>query len=313
LEQEENEVDLEIEQLQQEKKEMEDLAEEEKKDAELKEEIEKLEEQEQQVEAEMDEDKLNLDGPNDLLKAMKIQHKEEATIVKTHHNTTMNHNGLEDSELGDDTNALLKNAIGNPDEKDQETTDSVEEEPAAEEESEEPVVAVQKPDEKEPHETAHNLMGGPLQKCSSDGMALTGYIDKGYCVFEEAQDHGHHTICIALHETVQPGRIYGEYDFCEVTDQTDPTNWCDSLLPCHQDQNELCPVEEWCVSQANFADFLEKVGGGCDMIGTMFCEATNQVVISHLEGIVNRDEDEHMKYELALACIKQRCGQDIHN
>ena len=276
-------IDQEIEKLETEKHEMIDILAEEQKEDDLAKQISDLQEQEQAVQEELEENREKL--------------------------------GEEQGE-GEGAATDGNNEEGTP-------ADPVQDEPAQEEqavdtadtsEAEDPVEETDEDDPNKPaetHPTAKNLFGEPLQKCSSDSMAITGFLDTGFCVDVEGYDHNHHLICVALHETGSPGYLYGEYDFCEVIGDTKPVNWCDADLPCHHDENQLCPVEDWCVGEIDLANFIDEAVG-CDKLGTIHCEATNEDVITHLEGIVDREEDDHMKYEIALACIKERCGETIH-
>ena len=274
LQQEENAVDQQIAQLQAEKVEMDEILVDEKKDEDLQAQIADLEAQAAAVEAEeaKDEEQLN--------------EQEGKTAVEEEPQAQEPAPGGEhaaNEEAGDpDVNSDAEGSV--------------------EEDGEKPV---------ETHDTARNVYGKPLEKCSSEGMAITGFLDTGYCVDVEGYDDNHHVICVALHETEAPGYLYGSYDFCEVIGDTKPVNWCDSNLPCHHDENEMCPVEDWCVGENDIAKFIQ-LATGCDKLGTINCEATNEDVITHLERIVNREEDDNMEYEIALACIKESCGEGIH-
>ena len=42
-----------------------------------------------------------------------------------------------------------------------------------------------------------NVQGGELQRCSGEGMALTGFTRNGHCV-DQYDDHGSHHICINM-------------------------------------------------------------------------------------------------------------------
>merc|ERR1712146_809163 len=42
-----------------------------------------------------------------------------------------------------------------------------------------------------------NVNGGPLERCSGAGMALTGFTRNGHCV-DENDDEGSHHICIDM-------------------------------------------------------------------------------------------------------------------
>jgi len=237
--------------------------------------------------------------------------QDEPADSPTEENTEPAENLTEEEEEPVDSPPEMKEELGDSQKlggEEEKTADS----PAEEEETVEESDLDQKIDGEitETHNEAHNVLGGPLKACSDKGMALTGSIDPGFCVFDGYQQQHHDTICIAIHESTLPGWMYGDYDFCEITKQIDP-NWCDEMHPCHDDIQQSCPVQNWCVSEVNFADFIESAGG-CDKVGSLDCEATNEVVITHFEDIVHREEDKGMKFEIALACLKKRCGQSIH-
>merc|ERR1711908_250454 len=90
-----------------------------------------------------------------------------------------------------------------------------------------------------------NVKGGALQKCSGQGMALTGFTRTGHCV-DQNDDEGSHHICIDMASN-KGG------NFCAVTGQPN-----------------------WCVCQWAFASHLQRAGG-CDKIQNIVCDATNKV------------------------------------
>ena len=135
-----------------------------------------------------------------------------------------------------------------------------------------------------------NVNGGELKHCSSSGMALTGFTRDGYCT-EQNDDAGSHHICIDM-ESTSGG------NFCSVTGQP---NWCDSTMPCHDDDRNQCKVKHWCVCQWAFLSYLGKAGG-CDKIQTIICEATNMAARRAYE---NQDDPGS---KAALACLKRKCG-----
>ncbi|KAG7363753.1 DUF2064 domain containing protein [Nitzschia inconspicua] len=145
-----------------------------------------------------------------------------------------------------------------------------------------------------------NVYGQPLQSCSSDGMALTGYTRTGYCV-DEYDDQGSHHICIDLSSTSNNGD-----NFCTVTGQSD---WCSSQdMPCHNNKdNHSCAVQNWCVCQWAFASYIENAGG-CDSIQTIVCDSINlQAILAYQQQIAQE------KYANALQCIVDRCSLDMNN
>mmetsp|Transcript_10679 Transcript_10679/g.23634 ORF Transcript_10679/g.23634 Transcript_10679/m.23634 type:complete len:162 (-) Transcript_10679:93-578(-) len=136
-----------------------------------------------------------------------------------------------------------------------------------------------------------NINGEPLQPCSQDGAALTGYTRNGYCV-DQNDDAGSHHICISLSSIASTG-----LNFCEETGQS---NWCSSTdMPCHEDQSQSCAIENWCVCQWAFASYLQKAGG-CDAIQDIQCDAINMEAMKAYQ----RDES---RYGVALACLYERC------
>ncbi|KAG7342557.1 DUF2237 domain containing protein [Nitzschia inconspicua] len=146
-----------------------------------------------------------------------------------------------------------------------------------------------------------NVFGQPLQSCSSDGMALTGYTRTGYCV-DEYDDQGSHHICIDLSSTSNNGD-----NFCTVTGQSD---WCSSQdMPCHNNNkdNYSRAVQNWCVCQWAFASYIENAGG-CDSIQTIVCDSINlQAILAYQQQLAQE------KYANALQCIVDRCSLDMNN
>mmetsp|Transcript_35517 Transcript_35517/g.53743 ORF Transcript_35517/g.53743 Transcript_35517/m.53743 type:complete len:234 (-) Transcript_35517:184-885(-) len=146
-----------------------------------------------------------------------------------------------------------------------------------------------------------NIYGGPLEQCSHSGMALTGFTRDGYCT-DINGDTGSHHICIDLSSTTGG-------NFCSVTGQSD---WCSSSMTCHdalfdeeEDEDNYCPVQDWCVCQWAFASYLQ-YAGGCDKIQDLVCEAINmQAALAYksMAGIT--------KYDNALRCIESRCGVSL--
>jgi len=144
--------------------------------------------------------------------------------------------------------------------------------------------------------TSQNVYGNELESCSRAGMALTGFTRNGHCI-EEIDDEGSHHICINLIST-EGG------NFCAVTGQPD---WCSSSMPCDgknimngDNENIECHVQNWCVCQWAFSDYIEKAGG-CDQIQDIVCEAINMEAITAYK---NSDDSNH---KIALECITQRC------
>ena len=105
-----------------------------------------------------------------------------------------------------------------------------------------------------------NLHGGPLERCSGPGMALTGFTRTGQCV-DQQDDAGSHHVCLDL-QSDDSG------SFCEMTGQS---NWCESRMPCDTGNSAAdgwskgapgeCAVQHWCVCQWEFASYLQSAGG----------------------------------------------------
>merc|ERR1719327_1757740 len=74
-----------------------------------------------------------------------------------------------------------------------------------------------------------NVNGGPLQKCSGKGMALTGFTRNGQCI-DQNDDAGSHHICIDMASNTGG-------NFCQVTGQP---NWCSSTMACDGDSAGRC-------------------------------------------------------------------------
>merc|ERR1711865_652153 len=134
-----------------------------------------------------------------------------------------------------------------------------------------------------------NVHGGPLETCSSPGMALTGYTRGGNCVAHN-DDAGSHHVCIDLSSNTGG-------NFCTVTGQPD---WCSSTMGCHG--GGRCQIKHWCVCEWAFARYLEKAGG-CDKIQNIVCEATNMVAKTHYRKQAVNDPS----INAALECLEQRC------
>ena len=148
-----------------------------------------------------------------------------------------------------------------------------------------------------------NLHGGPLERCSGPGMALTGFTRTGQCV-DQQDDAGSHHVCLDL-QSDDSG------SFCEMTGQS---NWCESRMPCDTGNSAAdgwskgapgeCAVQHWCVCQWEFASYLQSAGG-CEHIKTIVCEATNiEAYLAYRKP--ESAADPHIAE--ALRCLEQRCG-----
>merc|ERR1719148_202056 len=160
-------------------------------------------------------------------------------------------------------------------------------------------------------DTTHwNVYGKPLESCSEDGMALTGFTRSGSCV-ELDEDVGSHHICIDMSslDGMNPDKTdpSKSQDFCQVTGQPD---WCASQdMACNEDSNKSdCPVVDWCVCQWAFSEYVN-AAGGCDKIQQLKCESTN------LEAVLAYNKVHLTKPDIqtALECLVAKCDLDIDN
>lgn len=134
---------------------------------------------------------------------------------------------------------------------------------------------------------ALNVFGQPLQPCSHNHEAITGFTRDGRCADLGSQDAGSHHICIKMPK---------KDNFCTVTGQS---NWCSGMSPCMGEKGD-CPIEHWCVCQWAFASYIEKAGG-CHAIDEVVCAAINKAAVTAYEGSSEK------KNKDALACIKEKC------
>merc|ERR1712161_182597 len=155
-----------------------------------------------------------------------------------------------------------------------------------------------------------NVYGKPLESCSEDGMALTGFTRSGSCV-ELDEDVGSHHICLDMSslDGMNPDQTdpTTSQDFCQVTGQPD---WCASQdMACHEGGDSGgCPVVDWCVCQWAFSEYVN-AAGGCDKIQQVKCESTN------LEAVVAYNKVHLTKPDIqtALECLVAKCHLDIDN
>jgi len=127
----------------------------------------------------------------------------------------------------------------------------------------------------------------------------------------------------------------------EMNEGYDPWWWCSHQgeeLPCHNDydsgedaaggieeesgeesndEDEKCPLENWCVSPAALARYVQRAG--CMAVGKIECESINFDALRAFERISSRrrgsggssgwttDEDRQL-YSDALNCLIDRCG-----
>eukprot|EP00928_Gymnodinium_smaydae_P024492 TRINITY_DN19802_c0_g1_i1.p1 TRINITY_DN19802_c0_g1~~TRINITY_DN19802_c0_g1_i1.p1 ORF type:complete len:241 (+),score=32.94 TRINITY_DN19802_c0_g1_i1:49-771(+) len=133
-----------------------------------------------------------------------------------------------------------------------------------------------------------NVMNQPLELCSTNGTAMTGFVRDGTCVDEGDDDQGSHHICIKM-----------KSDFCKVTGQD---NWCGEEMPCMEDETKKCRIGNWCVCQWAFAKYIS-LAGGCDKIVDVQCSATNMAARKKYEETQNDDPN----VKAALECLKSKC------
>lgn len=132
-----------------------------------------------------------------------------------------------------------------------------------------------------------NVKGMPLQDCSQPTHAKTGFFRDGKCT-HGTKDTGSHHVCINI-----PSAKNG--NFCTVTGQP---NWCKQYMSCHDNPDEICEIQNWCVCQWAFARYVQKAG--CDNIGTVNCEAT------HMKAYEEYKKDP--SYREAYECLKTKCN-----
>jgi len=140
-----------------------------------------------------------------------------------------------------------------------------------------------------------NVNGGELKTCSVPGMALTGWTRSGFCVSKDG-DHGSHHICINLSSTTGG-------NFCEVTKQPD---WCSGKRTCHEDKDQQCPVQNWCVCQWAFASYIEGAGG-CHHIQDIVCDSVNMEALKSYAQL----KDKYPKVKAAYDCLVKECKIDV--
>lgn len=137
-----------------------------------------------------------------------------------------------------------------------------------------------------------NLFGKSLEECSFNGTAEAGYPGGSRCIHYPMDTEGHN-ICISLPQ-VTGG------DFCELTNQ----QGCHEPGLCTYDRSSgnLCNVSHYCVTEGDFATYVEKEG--CGNVGPVYCEATNMMAILDYEELI---QDDDFKAADALDCIKEKC------
>ena len=159
-----------------------------------------------------------------------------------------------------------------------------------------------------------NVYDAPLEPCSAPGMAMAGDYGLvragnntgGYCT-------GNYSICVDL------SSVEGGEDLCQALNEGDQSSlvndappedlewWCDhDELACHDQPEEQCPVESWCLSPDSFALYVSDLAeeGGCDAIGDISCKSIHQGAVWAL-----LDESRNSTvHSTAIACLIDRCG-----
>lgn len=159
-----------------------------------------------------------------------------------------------------------------------------------------------------------NVYDAPLEPCSASGMAMAGEYGAiragndtgGYCT-------GNYSICVDL-STVEGGE-----DLCQALEEGGQSSlvndaspedlkwWCDQdQLACHDQPEEQCPIESWCLSPDAFALYVSDLAdeGGCDGISDIACKSIHQGAVWAL-----LDESRNSTiHATAIACLIDRCG-----
>merc|ERR1712008_448367 len=66
-----------------------------------------------------------------------------------------------------------------------------------------------------------------------------------------------------------------------------------------------CPIQNWCVCEWAFANYIE-AAGGCDKIQDIVCDSINSEAV---DAYISRKDE--AKYANALECIVNRCNVDL--
>lgn len=174
------------------------------------------------------------------------------------------------------------------------------------------------------HARNKNVFGHALDHCSSKGMALTGITGSSHCVHFDALHHYDTSkiICIDVpsfskaldgsnsssedKDDASVESSVGKANFFSVTGGPELDH-----LPCTEDATKTCPVKNWCINEMAFASYVDYVGG-CDKVGRILCEATNEEAIAEyelkiLESQGTEDDEETEKAIAALECLRFKC------
>jgi len=158
-----------------------------------------------------------------------------------------------------------------------------------------PFCIAEENEEEDGGENYLNVYGESLQECSEDGMARAGYTDSGYCVDDDAYSY---YMCMDV-STLNSG------DLCDATGE----DGCSAEWPCHDNDEENCSIQNWCVSQNQFMNYVQS-RGDCNSISNIYCDSINIDVVKNL--INDAQQSGNTGYH-ALFCLKNRCGLNLKN
>ena len=183
-----------------------------------------------------------------------------------------------------------------------------------------------------------NIFDEALTKCSRPGTAITGYGSTGKCL-KLNDGSGSSNLCVDIsklsrdsyveedaedEKKVQKDGTDGKgkknkkiktYSFCEITNQH---NWCSTKFRCHDNKDMECPIHHYCVSQWDFALYLETIGG-CDRIAddVIDCEATSMQIYEVYNSVINNSTRVPVRKQkaakAALDCIESRCKKQTQS
>merc|ERR1712187_787348 len=74
-------------------------------------------------------------------------------------------------------------------------------------------------------------------------------------------------------------------------------------MPCMGNQEETCPIGNWCVCQWAFARYIQ-MAGGCDSIVDIQCDATNLAALNAYK----KEQSNDPTIKTALECLESRCS-----
>ena len=177
-------------------------------------------------------------------------------------------------------------------------------------------------------DTNRNIYGKQLKECSYEGAAITGHLKAGKCI-SRADSHPSKSICLDVgainaanmeeeevymeQTTTTTTTISGQSQsyFCGILNQMD---WCKRTFPCHENKDKKCPVKHYCVSQFDFAYFIELTTSACDSVtGYIDCEATNMEIFqTFMDTLTHIHRQEAMnRIHEAIACLEKQCNVSL--